>query len=144
MSGSRPPLRDQHDVNQLWHPRLLRLHLCLSCILSRLLCIRTVPRLPKSQSLSPRVATLFGDTNKQLAIDIFDPYPLQKSTQFLSFPTPDDSLYRDEKVRKGKLEEAMKTLQKLRGSSYRGVEEEVAAILHHLIIPSSYTIFTYI
>ena len=27
----------------------------------------------------------------------------------------------------------MKTLQKLRGSSYRGVEEEVAAILHHLI-----------
>ena len=45
-------------------------------------------------------------------------------------------------MRKGKLEEAMKTLQKLRGSSYRGVEEEVAAILHHLIIPASYTIFT--
>ena len=43
-------------------------------------------------------------------------------------------------MRKGKLEEAMKTLQKLRGSSYRGVEEEVAAILnysfflHHLHI----------
>ena len=33
--------------------------------------------------------------------------------------------FSNSKVRKGKLEEAMKTLQKLRGSSYRGVEEEV-------------------
>jgi len=32
-------------------------------------------------------------------------------------------------VRKGKLEEAMKTLQKLRGSSYRGVEEEVQEVI---------------
>ena len=33
--------------------------------------------------------------------------------------------FSNSQVRKGKLEEAMKTLQKLRGSSYRGVEEEV-------------------
>jgi len=32
-------------------------------------------------------------------------------------------------VRKGKLEQAMKTLQKLRGSSYRGVEEEVQEVI---------------
>ena len=38
--------------------------------------------------------------------------------------------FSNSKVRKGKLEEAMKTLQKLRGSSYRGVEEEVA-FSHH-------------
>ena len=60
--GSRTPVRDQHNVNQLWHPRLLRLHLCLSRLLPRLLCIRTFPHLPPSQSLSPRVATLFGST----------------------------------------------------------------------------------
>ena len=45
------------------------------------------------------------------------------------------------KVRKGKLEEAMKTLQKLRGSSYRGVEEEVEFSQHfsltlHCFLPS--------
>ena len=46
------------------------------------------------------------------------------------------------KVRKGKLEEAMKTLQKLRGSSYRGVEEEVTFshpifLTLHCFLPSS-------
>ena len=35
------------------------------------------------------------------------------------------------KVRKGKLEDAMDTLQKLRGSSYRGVEEEVLSMIQN-------------
>ena len=51
--------------------------------------------------------------------------------------------FSNSKVRKGKLEEAMKTLQKLRGSSYRGVEEEVAFSHHfsltlHCFLPSSF------
>ena len=51
--------------------------------------------------------------------------------------------FSNSKVRKGKLEEAMKTLQKLRGSSYRGVEEEVVFSHHfsltlHCFLPSSF------
>ena len=51
--------------------------------------------------------------------------------------------FSNSKVRKGKLEEAMKTLQKLRGSSYRGVEEEVVFSHHfsltlHCSLPSSF------
>ena len=61
IAGPSTLICDQHNVNQLWHPRLLRFHLCLSRFLPRLLCIWTEPRLPNPNSISPRVATLSGN-----------------------------------------------------------------------------------
>ena len=65
--GPGPSVRDQHDVDQLWHPRLLRLHLRLPRLLPRLLRLRALPGIPHPQPFSSGVSSLFG---KQLTSQI--------------------------------------------------------------------------
>ena len=78
----------------------------------------------------PAFYLVFFASGLSLAFLILSPF-LPESPHFLVNSSHHRSQFVDIlqlKVRKGKLEDAMDTLQKLRGSSYRGVEEEVLSI----------------